>query len=321
MKKWLPVILRVVVLVSCVAFLIYRVDFRYLFESVLSKLPTMVLVVSVFLSIFKLWLNGVRWKIVNIDFSRQLSNWDYFRYMMISASFNLIMPGALGGDIVKAIWVAGDVKLNKAKNVLSVFFDRAVGIISIFILGLVAFSISIFFSFKIKVIVWAIAIISMVLLALLVWYVKRGSLNHLLERWHASRNIAIKIKGVLGNIKDIVVFYLNNPRIFVYALLISFGMHVLWFGVNYLIALFLRIELSFIDISIVSCLVWFITAIPVSISGIGIREISYISLLKTYGVSPEASMGLSLYIFLVTVITGLLGIPFVFTFKRKKVNR
>jgi len=310
--------LRLVVLVSCLIFLIYKVDFNYLFNNVLRKLPIWVLVISVFLSVFKVWLNGIRWKIVNTDFFCQLSNWDYFRYMMISSSFNLVMPGALGGDIVKAIWIAGDVKLNKAKNVLSVFFDRTVGILSIFLLGLVAFSFSIFFNFKIKIIVWTIALIIIALFVLLIWYIKKGSFSQLLKRWHTGRNIFIKIKSILTTINEIIVFYLKNPRIFIYALLLSVVIHIFWFGVNYFIALFLQIKISFIDISIISSLVWFITAIPISISGIGIREISYISLLKTYGVSTEVAMGLSLYVFLVTIVTGLLGLPFIFTFKGRK---
>ena len=62
----------------------------------------------------------------------------------MSSTFNLIMPGALGGDVVKAIWVSGDTSCNRARNVLSIFFDRAIGFLSLFILGLAAFSIQLF---------------------------------------------------------------------------------------------------------------------------------------------------------------------------------
>lgn len=318
MKKWIIIILRLVVLSACLIFLIYKVDFNNLFYNVLSKLPIWVLAISVLLSVFRVWLNGIRWKIVNTDYSYQLSDWDYFRYMMISSSFNLVMPGALGGDIVKAIWVGSDVRSNKTKNVLSVFFDRAIGFFSLFILVLLSFSISSFFHFDIKIIIWIITLILLVLLVLLIRFIKKDSFSRLIKDWQPKRNILLKVKWVLVIIKDIVIIYLGKPRIFIYALLLSFIIHVSFFVINYLIALFLHIKISFFDISMISCLVWLITAIPISISGVGVREISYITLLSYYGVSTEAATGLSLYGFLVAIIVGLFGLPFVFTSKRKK---
>ncbi len=101
---------------------------------------------------------------------------------------------------------------------------------------------------------------------------------------------------------------------------LSFVIHTIFFAINYLIAYSIGIRLSFFDISISSCIVWFITVIPISISGIGLREISYISILGQYGLSAESATALSLYIFSVSVITGIVGLPFIFTGKRKKIS-
>jgi len=318
MKKWIILILRLFVLTGCVIFLVFKVDFNDLYNNVLKKLPVWILAISILISLFRTWLNGVRWKIVNTDFSGQLSNWDYFRYMMISSSFSLIAPGALGGDIVKAFWVGNDIVSNKTRNILSIFFDRAIGFLSLFILSLFAFSFSAFFNINIKIIIWSIAFILLILLFLFIRYLRKDSIGHLIDLWQPKRNIFSKMKNILAIFRNIVIFYLDKPLIFVYALLISFVIHISFFAMNYLIAAFLNIKISFLDISMVSCLVWFITVIPVSISGIGVREISYISLMGLYGISAEASAGLSLYGFLVMVIVGLLGLPFVFTSRRKK---
>jgi len=320
MKKRILVILRVVVLLACLVFLIYKIDFNNLIYNVLSKLPVGVFLAIVILSIFKVWLNGIRWKIVNTDNLRQLSDWDYFRYMMVSSSFNLVMPGALGGDTVKAIWVGSDVSSNKTRNVLSIFFDRVIGIFSIVFLGLFFFTLSSFFNYNIKIIVWIITLALLILFILLMRYIKIGSFDRLIRGWQTKKSILLKIKQVLIIFEDIVIFFLKKPQVFIYALLLSIVMHVLWFAVNYIIAYFLGIRISFYDISMISCMVWFITAIPVSISGIGIREISYISLLSSYGISAESATGLSLYVFSVSIIVGLLGLPFIFTFKRKRNN-
>ncbi len=318
MKKWILIILRSVVLIACIVYLIYIVDFGDLFNNILNRLPGWVLIITIILSVFRLWLNGIRWKMVNTDFSKQLKNWDYFRYTMISSSFNLVMPGALGGDIVKAIWVGNDISSNKTRNILSVFFDRMMGMSSVLFLGLLAFILSPFLNFNFKTIVLSIAIIVVILFTLLVAYVKKGRFEYILKKWKPHRNIFSKIRNILFIFNDSVVFYIKKPRIFLGAFLLSFVIHISWFTVNYLIAHFLDINISFFDISMISCLVWIITAIPISISGIGIREVSYISLLHNYGVSADAAIGLSLYVFSISIIVGILGLPFVFMSKRKK---
>ncbi len=144
-KKLIFIFLRILVLAASVVFLIYKVDFGILFNT-LKKISFWILAVSVLMSILRVWLNGIRWKLVNTDDLRQLSNWDYFRYMMMSSTFNLVMPGALGGDIVKAVWVGSDTSYNKTRNILSIFFDRTIGFLSLFILGVAAFSLSPFFN-------------------------------------------------------------------------------------------------------------------------------------------------------------------------------
>lgn len=318
MKRWIIIILRLVVLASCLIFLIYKVDFHNLFFIVLKKLPLWLLAVSVLLSFLRVWINGVRWKLVNTDNSYQLSRWDYFRYMMISSSFNLVMPGVLGGDLVKAVWVGNEVQSNKTRNVLSIFFDRIVGIFSLIFLGLLAFFFSPFFLLKVKMIILVLTVTALALLTLLIWYIKKDFFCKKIRKWQPQKIIISKIKKFLLIINDIVIYYLNKPRIFIYALLLSVIIHITALIMNYLIAIFLDIRISFLDISIISSLVWLITAVPISIAGIGVREISYITLLGYYGILPESAAALSLYGFLVAVVVGLFGLPFVLTFKRKK---
>jgi len=321
MRKNLILILRIIVVVASLVFLFFKVDVKQMFFEVLIKLPVWVLLSSVGLAVFRTWLNGIRWKLLNTDFSNQLNNWDYFRYMMISSTFNLIMPGALGGDVVKAIWVGNDLEKNKARNVLSIFFDRAIGIFSIILLGLLAFSLSPFFIIRGKIVVWVLTFIVFIFIILLVKYIKNGTINKKILGWRPKKNIMIKAKNLFLTINNIVVFYIKKPIIFLNALLLSILIHLSFFTYSYLIAYFLDINISFFDLSMVNCLVWLITAVPISISGLGVREVSYMSLLGLYGILPERATVLSLYIFLVAIILGILGLPFVFSGKTKKGSK
>lgn len=318
MNKWISLILRMTVFTASIIFLINKVDFIYLFNNILTKIPIWILILAILLSLFGIWLNGIRWKASNTDNTFQISNWNYFHYMMVSTSFNLVMPGALGGDVIKAAWVGTDLKVNRARNVLSIFFDRLIGMFSILILGLLSFLFSPLILINIKIIVWFSVAFLIVIFILLVWYIKKESFSVLINRWKSKKKIFFSIKKVIIIFQDIIRVYIKRPKIILYTLSLSFIMHFSLFIINYTIAQFLDIKISFLDISLVTCMVWLITAIPISISGIGIREISFISILGYYGVSVEVATGLSLYGFLIRLIIGLVALPFVLMTKRKR---
>lgn len=68
---------------------------------------------------------------------------DYFRAVklqLVGFFFNTAMPGAVGGDIVKAIYIVKDQAGGSGKTpaMLSVLLDRIVGLIGLFAMGVVA---------------------------------------------------------------------------------------------------------------------------------------------------------------------------------------
>ena len=68
------------------------------------------------------------------------------------------------------------------------------------------------------------------------------------------------------------------------------------------------INISIASIGWIRSLVVLITMIPISISGMGLREGSFIFILGTYGVGEETAFAYSLLIFAVTrIFPGLLG--------------
>jgi len=310
-------ILRVLIFCATVLFLVRYIDFRLVLNAI-RRIPAWILLIIIPISLLRIWLNGIRWKICNTDSLQQLSDWDYFRYMMISTTFNQVMPGVLGGDFVKAVYIGSDVQTNKVRNVLSVLFDRIVGFISIVLLGLLAVGFSPLIDSRIKHKVFMFAFVGLLLFLLLVRLLRRVDVA-------ASRPLKGRAESKLGRMirqgwvltMDILGYFLARPLIFVKALLLSFIIHISWFFINYYLALHLKINVTFFDISMISCLVWMITIIPLSIGGMGVRELSYIGLLSGYGVSAEQATALSVTVFSTMVIVAILGIPFIFTQRRK----
>jgi len=315
LKTRLLWILRVFILCATVLFLVHYIDFHLVLNAI-RRIPLWILLIIIPISLLRIWLNAIRWKICNTDTLQQLSDWDYFRYMMISTSFNQVMPGVLGGDIVKALWIGSDVQANKARNVLSVLFDRIVGFISILLLGLLAVAFSPLINVGIKHKVFIFAFAGLLLVLLLIWLLRRfsGTASGL-AKGTAENKFGRMIRNGWLLALDIVGYFLGRPLIFIKALLLSFVIHISWFFINYYLALHLQINVTFFDISMISCLVWIITIIPLSIGGMGVRELSYIGLLSGYGVSAEQATALSVTVFSTMIIVAILGIPFIFTKK------
>jgi hypothetical protein len=93
-----------------------------------------------------------------------------------------------------------------------------------------------------------------------------------------------------------------------FILTLSLTSQVLGVVVYYLLALALNIEISFFAMGWIRCAVVLITMIPISISGLGVREGSLLLLLKPYGVDNDESLAFSFLIFIITVVMiGVIG--------------
>ena len=92
-----------------------------------------------------------------------------------------------------------------------------------------------------------------------------------------------------------------------YILIISFAGHVLGIVVFYLFAVSINIDISFINLGWIRSFLLLLLMLPISFSGIGVREGSLVLILNNYGVLPEKALALSLLLLARTVIFGLIG--------------
>jgi len=75
----------------------------------------------------------------------------------------------------------------------------------------------------------------------------------------------------------------------------------------YLLAQALDMPLAIHSIAWMSSLITIVQMIPVSIGGLGLREISLVTILRDYGISESQALGFSLAVFSLMVVSGLAG--------------
>ncbi len=258
----------------------------------------------------RMYLMGLRWQILNPSANEEISAWQYFRLTFYSTAFNLIMPGALGGDIIRSAMVAGKVTRDRTKNALSVFADRFVGLASIMLLGALATLLSGPIPNRGRYLALFGVLIGCSVLGL-------ALIRPLFRLFHAAldRPSAGKIRRwilhMCVSIQHLLDHYARNPWRVAAAFALSVPVHGMIFVLFHLAALRAGIHLSFFAISMVTALVWLISAIPISLAGFGVREISTVYLLMTLGTPRDAAATYAVYLVSITLIGSATAVVFV----------
>ena len=239
-----------------------------------------------------------------------LRTWQLF---MVGMFFNLFMLGSTGGDVVKMFLTMREAPDRKAAALLRVFMDRVIGMLALIFLSVV------FLYFRYDVLNHAEG--SSTLLNLLLWLLAGALLTivgmfvvsglgwvHYLPRWTPLRGRIVEISAACH-------LYAKGWRRTIWAFLISFPLFGMFFTTFYCAARAFTDQLGVVDIFSVMPIVAVITAIPISVSGIGVRESLFVSLLAPFGITAAVATLISVTGFLINTVGSLAG-GLVFLFYR-----
>lgn len=250
-------------------------------------------------------LATIRWKIllaVQGIHMTWLRTWQLF---MIGMFFNLFMLGSTGGDVVKMFLTMREVPDKRGAALLSVFMDRVIGMMALILISLA------FLYFRYDVLSHSTA--SAALLNTLLWLLAASVLVtvgmfgasafgwvHYLPSWTPLRGRIVELSAACH-------MYAKGWRLTIWAFLISFPLFFMFFVTFYCAAKAFTDQLGLVDICSVLPIVAVITAIPISVSGIGLRESLFVSLLAPFGVSAAIATLISVTGFLINTAGSLAG--------------
>ena len=89
------------------------------------------------------FLGVIRWQILLKAHDIRLPFWRTFQLTYIGVFFNIALPGAVSGDLVKAFYVGKESEGQKTKAFGSILFDRVAGLSALVVLSATAFVIAI----------------------------------------------------------------------------------------------------------------------------------------------------------------------------------
>lgn len=208
-------------------------------------------------------------------FLTQKSN---LKLYLLGMFYNLFLPGGIGGDAYKGYLIKKKFEVETKKVVSVLVLDRLSGMLLLFIYA-----------------------------CILALFLNQGDIPYL------------KVMAIIGSFLSVVVFWLLNKRFF------SFVLPVFWmsFGYSSLVQLFQLISAFFIlkalhlEYDTVSYLFIFlissiVSVLPLTIGGIGSREITFFYGAAWLALDQNASIGVSMVFFLITAFVSLMGIYYHF---------
>lgn len=218
----------------------------------------------------------------------------------VGTFFNNLLPTGVGGDVIRAYELSQD-GAGSAVAAITVLADRATGLLVLLAMALV----STLFGYRLVsqnlvLIIAAVSLGSFAGVMVLLWD----------NLWQQAGRRLPWLRRLLAR-KGIADFYrflqTCRGRPVVNALLISLIFNVMLIAVNDLIALSIGVRVSLWYFLLFVPLISFSLVLPISVSGLGVRESAYVLLFGQAGVAAPLALAMSLAFYVLNIAAGLVG--------------
>lgn len=275
--------LKIIISAALIYFIFTKLNVSEVFETV-KKANPIYLVFALLLFIASKIIAAFRLNLYFHELKVLLTQKSNIKLYLLGMFYNLFLPGGIGGDAYKGYVIKKKFEVETKKVVSVLVLDRLSGLLLLFI--------------------YACG------LALLLK-------NDLMEDFKILLGLAIPL--------SVIVFYFLNKKFFGYVL------PVFWKSVGYsalvqlsqLVCVYLILKSLGIETNTVAYLVIFlissiVSVIPLTIGGIGSRELTFFYGAAFLGLNESTSVGVSMLFFLITAVVSLFGIYY--HFKRPELE-
>jgi len=287
-KKLLILFIKLSISGSILYFVLKKAGIEEVFSTIGGMAPVCFFG-AMLLYIVTVYTSSHRWKYLLslVDGSSGLSSFRLFALYLMGAFFSRLLPGMVGGDAVRAYYLYKDTK-SGTMALASVLADRYIGFAAMLSLGLIAlpFGISKISGADAG---WAIP---------LEWIIPLIAITFITVSFII---FTLKIGSRFSKVKDFYEYFLklkNSPSILLKSFGLSIIVQVIGIFAVYLISVGIGAKTSLVEFFLFVPIINTITALPISMSGLGVREGAFVLLLGLTGIKPEVATSISLAWFL-----------------------
>lgn len=220
-----------------------------------------------------------RWQLILDRLEAVSASYSYLvRLYTIGQFFNLLMPGSIGGDVVRGTSVATTYAISRKTSFTIIFSERFFGLSAISAMVVVGF---VFYPVYIRETRMdeCLAVVA-AFGALIAFFVARHLVNRVSQLPFALA-LALLLISATAQLADVII--------------------------TFLLARYFELEVGFVELLIVIPIVYFFTILPISLGGLGVREGAMVVLLSSFEVGESTAIIIAFCLYLTKLIVGLVG--------------
>jgi uncharacterized protein (TIRG00374 family) len=317
LRRRLALIFRAVVSVLFITWLIRWVDWGRL-ASILRTVDVGWLVAGFFCFAPVLLIVSWRWRMLLGVHGVRLRFWRVFELTMIGQFFSAFLVGTTGGDVIKIFYAARAFPQRKAAVAFTVIVDRVIGLIALLLFG-VALSVTQLDRLlstpstraaTVTFYLFAVGGVGASALACIGPFVMK----------HQALRSLIKRLPFVHRLSSLFMAYEHTARAFgtnALALVGSIPSHISITLMGYCILRAMHLEPPLLAFCSILAIVNMLIALPVSISGLGVREGLFIMFFALFQIDKEHAVAFSLTYFGLNLIWSMAGAPFYFLYRHE----
>jgi len=304
MKKTAILALKIAVTVGLFAYIFHKVDARHLWE-IMRNARFSFLASAIILYLLIQTLSAYRWRLVLEPLEMRVSFPRLLAYYFVGMYSNLFLPSAIGGDVVKIYFLNKETRRLSGATT-SVFLDRDLGLAALLIVATAASATAgVSFNGVPVAPVFVLISIGFVSANVVIFYKPTYRLLHKALTLLRMKKADEKVERLFESVNS----YRGAWRVLSAGLVISIVIQLGTVLVNLLNgqAIGLHTSGGAADYMVFIPAIMLVIMIPLSIGGLGWRELSFIALFKSVGATEEQAVTLALLWFAVQVVTSLPG--------------
>lgn len=308
--RYFKFFLNAAVSIIIIILILKKINFAEVFDIIRhSKLSFFFL--SLFIGALSIVINAFRWHILLKHLGYTHSLCFLSKISFITLFFNTYLPTGVAGDIARvAIFPKGKSqemdKAQTSKVTASVIADRVVGMVGLMILALLGFAFSYKVLFRSKILP-VFAVMALIIISIFLILFSRRAQHFINNAVMPSFKLLSPLKSAVNDVSRALMSYRDNYLIFVKVISLSMAAHLCVVGYFFLLARSIGVAISFLKLLAFVPVIEFISALPISFGGVGVRETATIFMFSSESINAPEAMSVSLLSFIVILLLGLVG--------------
>ncbi len=305
LTRWFLVTFQVIVTVGLLAFFFHDAEFRAQAVEAIRTANGSWLLWGILIAGAENLVGAVRWRLFLKVLGIELPFWKSVEICLVALFCNTFMLGAAGGDLIRVAYLVQRGN-RKTTSLLSIIMDRVSGLGALILITL-ALTVwnydwliqSALASTVVKfVILYQLVALAFIGISLLI--AVKGWTDHL-PKWAPVRKLVVDMGSGYALLA-------SKWRTTLWASLLSLFMFAAYFAVFYCSARAFGAPINYVQLSTIMPAADIISALPISVGGVGVREQVFVIMLgQLAGISAAMAVSISLTGFLVNCSWGIVG--------------